>query len=181
MYFSMLKNGNVMYSIINQSKASYGTMAVHTFSLGKSRVNLTPNTGTDHAVVDQLSPTSPFTHVMVYQMSPWLQYDSFEMHSFEPADRPPVHYDPEYIGCYFTMQQFHRKIHGPWWLLCHCVSAVSCRQKLWPCDHYYTISHYTICSLHSALSLPVQHLTLKQLFSTYITWWCGMLCTPVRQ
>lgn len=88
------------------------------------------------------------------------------MHSFELSGRPPVHHDPECCGCNFAMQQIHRKIHGPWWLLCHCVSAASCRQKLWLCDRYCSISHYTICSLHSALSLPVQHLTVKQLFST---------------
>lgn len=27
-----------------------------------------------------------------------------------------------------------------------CASPVSCRQKLWPCDCYYSTSHYIICS-----------------------------------
>lgn len=114
----------------------------------------------------QLSPTSPFMHVGVLPNEPMAAQNNkihFKCIALNFQAESQYTMTPGRIGRNFTMQQFHRKIHGPWWLLCHCVSAASCRQRLWPCDRYYSISHYTICSLHSALSLSV-HLTLKQLF-----------------
>lgn len=91
--------------------------------------------------------------------------DPFEMHSFDPHSTlwPRMH-SLRYYNAAISQrrnQKKQNKTHGPWWLLCHCVSAVSCRQKLWQCDCYYSTSHYTICSLRRALSPPVPHLNLK--------------------